>query len=164
MIPQTVIGVDPAFRAGGFWACILDFREKTINFQKFENVLEWDRWLRSIHTDTPDLVVVENSNGQNASFDTSGTRRVTARKGRNVGANQAASQLAVQAALDQLGWSSVLSITPYQKGAKITYASTFEAIVKSDGFILPPKYPKNQDCRDAYKIAWIGRNIEKMRS
>lgn len=26
------IGVDPAFRAGGFWACVLDMQDRSVRF------------------------------------------------------------------------------------------------------------------------------------
>lgn len=164
MIHQTIIGVDPAFRKGGFWVCILDFTDRTAQAQKFENVLDFDRWLRSAHAPIAALVCVENSNAQNVNFDTSGTRNVTARKGRNVGANQAVSQLTVQAAIDTYGELRVVSVSPLEKGKKITDPKMFLALVKSDGFTLSPKFPKNQDARDAYKIAWAGRQKQIMQT
>ena len=29
---SVYIGVDPAFRAGGFWACVLDMQDRSVRF------------------------------------------------------------------------------------------------------------------------------------
>lgn len=150
------IGLDPAFRAGGFWAAILDMADKTLVFKGFKNLLEWDRWLQSPDAPIRCFVLVENSNLQNQSFDTSGSKVEVARKGRNVGCNQAVSELAYQSARDRYGERNAMQISPKDKGAKITDARTFLALLKSEGVLLP-KGASNQDQRDAAKLAIMCR-------
>lgn len=150
------IGVDPAFRENGFWAAILDMSDKTLVFKGFKSLLEWDRWLQSPDAPTRCFVLVENSNLQNNNFDTSGSKFEVARKGRNVGCNQAVSELAYQAALDRYGPKNAMQISPKEKGAKITDARTFLALLKSEGVLLP-KGASNQDQRDAAKLAILCR-------
>lgn len=149
------VGVDPAFRKGGFWAAILDMTDKTMVFRPFD-LLTWHDWLRS--ADAPEMcfVCVENSNLQNQSFDLSGTKTEVARKGRNVGCNQAVSQLTYESAVLRYGARQVFQVSPKEKGAKITDPRMFLAAMKSDGVLLPPG-PTNQDQRDAAKLAIICR-------
>lgn len=158
MVSETpiYIGLDPSFRAGGFWAAILDMADKTLVFKGFKSLLEWDRWLRSPDAPIRCFVLVENSNLQNNNFDTSGSKVEVARKGRNVGCNQAVSELAYQAAQDRYGPKNAMQISPKDKGAKITDARTFLALLKSEGVLLP-KGASNQDQRDAAKLAILCR-------
>lgn len=151
MTPAVRIGVDPAFRAGGFVVCILDTAERTAHFRAFRDVLAFDRWLQG--PDAPDdaWVTVENSNATNANFDQSGSRGKVARKGRNVGTNQAVSQLAVQSALDRYG--RCRSVTPKQKGKKWS-AREFEGALRADG-VSAYGASGSQDARDAYKLATL---------
>lgn len=153
MIPEqpVYIGVDPAFRAGGFWAAILDMSDKTLVFRSFKSVLEWDRWLQSADAPARCFVMVENSNLQNQSFDTTGSKVEVARKGRNVGCNQAVSELAYQAAVDRYG-KNAFQVSPKEKGAKIKDHGFLIAYLKHDGILLP-KNSSNQDQRDAAKLA-----------
>lgn len=110
--------------------CILDTAERTAHFRVFRDVLTFDRWLQG--PDAPDdaLVTVENGNATNTSFDQKGSRGSVARKGRNVGTNQAVSQLAVQSATDRYG--KCRSVSPKQKGKKWSKRE-FEAVLISDG-------------------------------
>lgn len=155
MIHQSpiYIGVDPAFRKGGFWAAILDMTDKTFVFRSFD-LLTWHDWLRS--PDAPEMcfVCVENSNLQNKSFDMTGTKQEVARKGRNVGCNQAVSQLTYESAVLRYGARQVFQVSPKDKGAKITDARVFFGIMKQEGILLPDG-PTNQDQRDAAKLALI---------
>lgn len=151
--PAIYIGVDPAFRKGGFCAAILDMTDKTLVFQSFD-LLTWHDWLRS--PDAPEMcfVCVENSNLQNKNFDTTGTKAEVARKGRNVGCNQAVSQLAFESAVLRYGARQVFQVSPKDKGAKITDARVFFGMMKQEGILLPDG-PTNQDQRDAAKLALI---------
>lgn len=155
------IGVDPAFRKDGFRACVVDYTDRTVRFLAFDSVLHWDRWLRSDDAPAPDInrvvVVVENSNLQNQNFDMSGSRAEIARKGRNVGTNQAVSQLAFQSAADRYGRGSVYEVSPRQKGAKWTDIEA-KAVAMQERLLLPKS---NQDERDAFKLALIGRNLKQ---
>ena len=156
MIPATIIGVDPAFRKGGFWVCILDYTERTAVFRSFRDVLTFDRWLQSPDAPAKALVCIENSNLQNVNFDTSGPRNVTARKGRNVGTNQAASHYTATAAVDRYGKNSVVELSPLEKGFKWN-SRQFQAVAQQERLTLY-NFPDNQDARDAAKVALIGRS------
>lgn len=151
MIPSVKIGVDPAFRAGGFIVCILDTSERTAHFRVFRDVLAFDRWLQSPDAPEAALVTIENSNATNTNFDQNGSRGAVARKGRNVGTNQAVSQLAVQSATDRYG--SCRSVSPKQKGKKWSKRE-FEAVLIADGVSVYGQ-SGSQDARDAYKLATL---------
>lgn len=159
MKPRTIIGIDPAFREGGFWAAIIDRTENSIVFRQFRDVLTFDRWLQSPDAPAAALVCIENSNRQNVNFSTTGGVRVAARKGRNVGANQAASQYTVQAARDKYGPESVVELSPLEKGAKWT-SRQFQAVLKQERLTVY-NFRNNQDARDAAKVALVGESKAK---
>ena len=73
-----------------------------------------------------------------------------------MGCNQAVSELAYQSALRQYGPKNVFQVSPKEKGAKITDARVFLAVLKSEGILLP-KGTSNQDQRDAAKLAILCR-------
>lgn len=98
---------------------------------------------------------IENSNLQNANFDKSGSRAVIQRKGRNVGTNQAVSQLAVWSAVSLVGSERVFEVSPLDKGAKWTPVQ-FQAVMKQEGLNYDLK-STNQDQRDALKLALIAK-------
>lgn len=146
-----VIGIDPAFRKNGFAMCIID-ENNELAFTMFKNGLqEFVRW---IWQDAPDnaIVGVENSNLQNVTFDMRGTKAVIARKSRNVGKNQAVSQMVVDLCREKWGNENVADISPRQKGAKWD-ADTFR---KATGLTIQT----NQDKRDAYKIAHLTKRFK----
>ena len=151
------IGIDPAFRDGGFWACIIDTTDRTANFKEFNGVENFIHWIYS--DDAPEVAFwcVENSNLQNKSFDMTGSASVIARKARNVGTNQAVSEITCRVLKVKYGPKNLLPISPQQKGAKIVNNAVFLNIVKSDGLTLTNYGQGNQDKRDAYKIAMIGK-------
>jgi hypothetical protein len=153
------IGVDPSFRKGGFHACLIDYTDRTVRFMDFADVLMWHDWLRS--DDAPDksinriCVVVENSNLQNMNFDQTGNRNELQRKGRNVGTNQAASELAFRSAVRHYGVECVFEVSPREKGAKWD-EKTYRAAVASERLTTETK-SNNQDQRDAFKLALIAK-------
>ena len=158
---MVIIGIDPAFRKDGFWACFLDLHEKTEVFRCFRDVLEYDRFIRSDDAPTRAFVVVENSNLQNKNFDMTGDRLSLARKGRNVGTNQAASELTYRASVDRYGEDMVFNVSPRRKGAKWNEIY-FRAALKSDG-VTALNYSGKQDERDAAKLAHMGIYEMKVR-
>lgn len=160
---MVVIGVDPAFRQGGFWACFVDLMDRTARFTQFRDVLEFDRFLRSDESPERCLVVVENSNLQNMTFarHQGGKLPDVMRKSRNVGTNQAASELAYRAAVDRYGKDAVMNISPERKGSKFN-EMYFRAALKGDG-VTSENYTKNQDQRDAYQLARMGMSSLNMR-
>jgi hypothetical protein len=165
--PTVLIGVDPAFRPGGFWICIIDKSDMTANFRNFETVLHFDRWLRSDEAPETAIVSIENSNLQkvtfgkmrNGEYEKGGneSKQLLASRSRNVGTNQAVSQLAVKAAVDRYGKSCVIEISPRQKGGKIWDEKQFGWIVQADRVRLMCQVGKaKQDMRDAYMLAQMG--------
>jgi hypothetical protein len=146
------IGVDPAFRKDGFWCAIVDMSDRTVAYKKMTDVLEFHDWLRSPDAPANAFVCVENSNMQNKSFDTSGNRAETARKGRNVGTNQAVSELAYISACRVFG-DRAYQVSPKEKGAKWTEQQAGN-VLKSERLTVATK-GNNQDCRDALKLALI---------
>lgn len=152
---KTIIGIDPAFRQGGFWVAIIDYTERSIVFRPFKNVLAFDRWLQSPEAPDKALVCIENSNRQNVNFRTSPNIAKTARMGRNVGTNQAVSQLTVDAARDRYGMDSVVELSPAEKGVKWN-SRQFQAVARQEGLTLY-NFPDNQDARDAAKVALVGQ-------
>jgi hypothetical protein len=153
---MVIIGIDPAFRKNGFWACFLDIRERTAQFRCFRNVLEFDRFLTSEDAPERAFVVVENSNLQNITFSRhmGGKMNEITRKSRNVGTNQAVSELTYVSAVDRYGKDAVLGVSPERKGAKYN-EQYFRAALKGDG-VQPVNYSGTQDERDAYKLAHMG--------
>lgn len=153
--PQPIyIGVDPSFRKGGFWAAILYANAKRFTFKEFADLLEWHDWLRSDEAPAVCFVLVENSNIQNLTFSRhlGGSQAEKIRKSRNVGANQAVSELAYQSALRRYGPRFAHQISPEAKGQKITDQRTFEALMRQEGIELPDGRI-GQDQRDAAKLA-----------
>ncbi|HSF71125.1 MAG TPA: hypothetical protein VLA25_02450, partial [Methylotenera sp.] len=149
------IGVDPAFRSGGFWACILDMTDKTAAFKCFADVLEYHDWLRSLEAPISCFVCVENSNLQNKTFAYAqkGERAEIMRKSRNIGANQAVSQLAFDSALRRYGKDRVFQVSPESKGGKWTEKQS-GCVLKSERLTVITN-GNNQDARDALKLALI---------
>lgn len=156
---MILIGVDPAFRRDGFRACVVDYTDRTVRFLSFDSVLHWDRWLRSDDAPAPDInrvvVVVENSNLQNSNFDKKGNVDEVQKKGRNVGKNQAVSELAVSAAIDRYGKRYVIAKSPLEKGGKWNLQQA-EAVARQERLSLPKR--PNEDERDAFKLALMGKN------
>lgn len=152
---STVIGIDPAFRDNGFCLCAIKGEEVLFSNYKL-GFLDFMEDIKSVdgvdYSET--IIAVENSNLQNTSFDTTGSKGVIARKGRNVGSNQAISQLVVDF-IKRYTKAKVLDLSPQRKGRKWNQAQ-FEAIMKQEGHKAPKKKRgNNQDERDGYKLALI---------
>jgi hypothetical protein len=142
-----VLGIDPAFRKGGIGLCLINGLKVT--FPKVPTTLAAVDYIRK-HAPRC-RVVIENSNLQNASFDLSGSKPVVARKSRNVGANQAISQILVEAAQER--FADVLELSPKNKGKK--WCRTLaRSVAASLGHVLPSRM--SQDKRDAYQLAVRG--------
>ena len=154
--PKIYIGIDPAFRKKGFAMAIIDTTDNTVNFKTFKNgFLDFMGWMISDKPSTEEAVFcIENSNLQSVTFDMRGNKNVVARKSRNVGKNQAASQYTVWAC--QANGYKVIDLSPKDKGGKWT-EDGFKWVVKSKKLILSKAKP-NQDERDALKLAIIALN------
>ena len=155
---KAFVGIDPAFREYGVGICILIEGESGIkvSFPKYRNT--WDA-LNAINDlarmaygwdDT--FFAVENSNLQNSTFSKyvfGNNPAQLMRISRNVGANQAVSQLIVDLLHDRN--MDVLEVSPERKGKKWTKEQA-EQVAKQYGITLPRT---SQDDRDALKLAII---------
>jgi hypothetical protein len=147
---MVVIGIDPAIRKNGFALCFYDTINKTVDFEIMDFI---DFIIYIMDNDT--LIYkfcVENSNLQNLSFDMKGNKGVLARKSRNVGMNQAVSQLTCDL-LKRRGFE-VVEISPKQKGAKLEH-ETFKALTMNMKVANYKGLKGEQDKRDAFKIALL---------
>ena len=153
----TFVGIDPAFRASGFAIAIEDGAGE-LSFKIFKNGFEgFFFWLLN---DRPDncFIGVENSNLQNSTFNGNNpawSRAELAKRSRDVGKNQAVSQMVVDLCRTILGPERVAEFSPAQKGKKITSLKLFEAILREKRYkgVYNYKGQKGeQDKRDAFKI------------
>lgn len=145
------IGVDPAFRKGGFYIAIYDSSDRSMRFKGFKSVLDYYDWIRSDEAPEKATCIIEDSNLQNHTFDKKGNRGVIMAKSRSVGKNQAISDTAVEASEKRYGKDNVYAISPKQKGAKWTKRQ-FESVMIMKKITLD-KRQSNQDQRDAAKLA-----------
>jgi hypothetical protein len=76
------------------------------------------------------------------------------RMSRNVGTNQAVSELAYVSAVERYGKDAVLNMSPERKGKKYD-ERFFQAALKGDG-VKAVNYSGTQDERDTYKLAHMG--------
>lgn len=153
---ELVIGIDPAFRKGGFWVCAASFGFGVAVFFSYRDVLCFDRDLQKARSGLegkPIRWAVENSNLQNFNFAAHSSNHlgIQARLGRNVGANQAASAYAVQAVQDIGFAGSLVEIKPETKGHKMNH-DIFLVLCRQDGIKDFQGYTRNQDQRDAYSL------------
>ena len=151
------IGIDPSFRKGGFAVCVID-EESEACFTIFQGgLLQFIGWVLN---DAPDeaVVAVENSNLQNITFNMNGTKAEIAKRSRNVGTNQAASEYTYQICKYRYG-KNAHEISPKDKGAKRTH-DTIKMLAKSLGHTLTnyKGLEGEQDKRDAYSLAIIAMN------
>ena len=155
------IGADPAFRKKGFGIAVIDRNDKTVNFKVFKNgFLDFQSWLIS-DAPTHAVICVENSNLQKKTFDMTGGLPVVARKSRNVGKNQAVSQLTVDVCRMVKGFTTI-EISPLEKGRKWSEATAL-SVMRSEGL----KFFKNkisQDEIDSLQIALKGQQLNKFKS
>ena len=149
------LGIDPAFRANGFCVCVISETLSEVKFINYkEGFLGFLYDLKTSFVNNKTVIAIENSNLQNASFDIRGSKTVIARKARNVGSNQAISQLTVDSC-KLYTRAKVLDISPERKGKKWNQLQ-FEAVLKQEGHtVVQVKKSNNQDERDAYKLALI---------
>lgn len=158
---MIVIGIDPAFRKTGFAIAILD-ETGEVEGRMFRGFLEFVQWVeRHEWPGQTILVGIENSNLQNKTFDMKGSKGEIARRSRNAGANQAASQYTVDYCRHFFGAEYVFEISPRQKGRKWTQAQ-FRAVLKQEGHRTAGKF--NQDQRDAYQILLHARKLASFRA
>lgn len=152
------IGVDPAYRKGGFYACIII--GDLVTFKKIDDFIDFVKFVDHVSdTGIESIFCIENSNETNHTFIGKSVRSPAAREkiSRDVGKNQAVSQMSVDYALYRLQYN-VYSVSPADKGMKLTNKmvdlmfNAFGQRVKN--------YKGNigeQDKRDAYKLAMMAK-------
>lgn len=149
------IGVDPSFRKHGFGLAMIDTVIKDVTFVIFKDgFLGFQRWMKECPRFMNAVVCIENSNLQNTSFDTTGRKGVVARKSRNVGTNQAVSQLSVDFCREIDGYL-VIEVSPKQKGKKWSI-ETAMSVIESEG-LTPNKTKISQDEADSLQLALMGK-------
>ena len=146
---MKIIGIDPAFRVSGFGICELE--EDSVCFPKIKSFIDFFLYAKTFMVSDEQIFVVENSNLQNTTF---ATYKVNAnqlkRISRNVGANQAISQMVVDY-LRYLGLE-VVEVSPLQKGSKWNIYQAQSALF--DLKFSHSKIKMSQDERDALKLAY----------
>lgn len=179
--PTTYVGIDPAFRKGGMAACFIENGE--VWFKQFSSYLDFIGWVLDGDAPINAYWGVENSNMQDATFGIDKIIFATiqrifrgrvknlfavkwtyklvkavcgdvASKSRNVGKNQAISQLTVWLLEERYGKERVASISPKGKG-KGPNGHEFKAMC--------PTYSgrTNQDQRDAWKLVQIAQKCAR---
>jgi hypothetical protein len=147
---MIIIGIDPAIRKNGFALCFYDTENKSVDFLIMDFV-DFILYSECLHISSYKFAV-ENSNLQNLSFDMKGNKGILARKSRNVGMNQAVSQLTCDL-LKRRGFE-VVEISPKQKGVKLEH-ETFKALTMNITVNNYKGLKGEQDKRDAFKIALL---------
>ena len=160
---MILIGIDPAFRDSGFTICVI--QDNIVSFHTIKTFIQFLEWVNSNTHFIQDhhIIVVENSNLQNLTFNMNGSKLIVAKLSRNVGANQAISQLVV----DYLEYShfNVVGISPKDKGKKLNHSEVELVMINEKHSVNPEKKHTykglitEQDKRDAYKLALIGKKI-----
>ena len=147
---KLFIGIDPAFRQGGFLVAIIDRSDNTVNYISCQNgFIDFYKWFNS-ESPTDAIVCIENSNLQNTTFNGHKNKNVAARMSRDAGKNQAISQITVDLCKTKY---KVIDLSPKSKGKKWTNKE-YKGVLKSEGLSVSKK-TSNQDERDALKLALI---------
>lgn len=158
---MRIIGLDPAFRAGGFGCCeFILSQEKgieAINFIKLPNFISFLQLVRDcdghgVHWG------IENSNLQNVTFGYNSSGKGLNKISRNVGANQAVSQITVDILCYHFSENYVHEFSPKDKGGKWNQHQT-KSVLFDLKYELKAK--TSQDERDALKIALL--TLKKLR-
>jgi hypothetical protein len=117
----VVIGLDPAFREGGFGAATIENGVVTFGtIRNFADFLGWCDAVDIMNIGNDVLWCVENSNLDNTTYEylRGGNTRTLMAKSRDVGKNQAISQVVCDYLVKKFGAENVTAISPRQKGAK----------------------------------------------
>ena len=184
---MVIIGIDPAFRKDGYGVCFLDMSDRTMRFETYKSVLHFQDFLNTDDAPNDAFCVIENSNLDQAMFNLKSiivaillsfkfpktkiffmkytfgilekVCKQVATRGRNIGKNQAISQISVGICERRYGKKNVRGITPKQKGAKLNN-KYFQAILRAEKVTIHKK-TSNQDERDAGQLALKGILLSK---
>lgn len=150
----TYIGVDPAYREGGFYVC--EIRGAIVAFYKMKGFIDFVKYVDELAENTVEVTIcIENSNETNHTFISPTVRSPAAREkiSRDVGKNQAISQMSVDYCNYMIG-QGIYSVSPADKGMKWSDLIT-KAEAKNHGLELfnYKGLKSEQDKRDAFKLA-----------
>jgi hypothetical protein len=115
----VIIGLDPAFREGGFGAAVI--QDGVVTFGTIKNFADFLHYCDAAAFAYPcALWCVENSNLDDTTYQylRGGNTRTLMAKSRDVGKNQAISQVVCDYLVKKFGAQHVTAISPRQKGAK----------------------------------------------
>ena len=116
---KVIIGLDPAFRDGGFGAAVI--QDGVVTFGTIRNFADFLNYCDAAASVYPRaLWCVENSNLDNTTYEylRGGNTRTLMAKSRDVGKNQAISQVVCDYLIKKFGAEKITAISPRQKGAK----------------------------------------------
>jgi hypothetical protein len=113
---KVIIGLDPAFRQGGFGAAVI--QDGVVTFGTIKNFADFLNYCDIAPHGA--LWCVENSNLDDTTYQylRGGNTRTLMAKSRDVGKNQAISQVVYDYLVKKFGAEKVTAISPRQKGAK----------------------------------------------
>jgi hypothetical protein len=149
MIKPLFIGVDPAFRRNGFAICIID-DTKEVCYKTFHSVVDYIFFINNLDAYNTVVVCIENSNMQPEIFDKKPTKKEQIEHARNIGKNQATSQI-IYEYTKRLYASTTFQVSPKQKGAKPNLLQSRKML---EGYRYKA-LPANQDEMDALLLATI---------
>ena len=128
-----------------------------IEFTVFSYYSDFLRFIMNVKY-SPLAIVIENSNLQASVFNYKASKSVLAKIARNVGQNQACSQITLDLCRELFIDSEIHDISPSDKGGKWD-KETFISEITNRGHVYEGS--SNQDQRDAYKLALIGLQDSK---
>lgn len=148
------IGVDPAYRDGGFYVC--EINGSMACFYLMKGFIEFVKYIDGlIELNVDAYICIENSNETNHTFISPKVKSRAGREkiSRDVGKNQAVSQMSVDYCNYALG-HGVYSVSPAEKGIKWSDLITKAEAKNHDLELFNYKGLKSeQDKRDAFKLA-----------
>ena len=128
-----------------------------VEFTVFSYYSDFLRFIMNVKY-SPSAIVIENSNLQASVFNYKASKSVLAKIARNVGQNQACSQITIDLCKELFIDSVIHDISPLDKGGKWD-REAFNNEINSRGHAYEGS--SNQDQRDAYKLALIGLQDSK---
>jgi hypothetical protein len=155
-----IIGIDPAFRTDGFRAVIID-EDRIAQAYKFRRFLDFLKWIFSDDAPASAICCVENSNldAKLYAYHRGKKGGALATAARNVGANQAISQVTYETCL--MKWpESTYQVSPARKG-KVLPMATIARLMEAQGHQLAGKL--DEDGRAAYQVALIGYSLHQQK-
>ena len=128
-----------------------------VEFTQFTTYKDFLRFLLNVRYH-PIAITIENSYLQNNMFNYKSSKSVLAKIARNVGQNQACSQITYDFCMELFVESCIYNVSPKDKGEKWNQ-NRFEMEVEERNHEVIGR--ANQDMRDAYKLCLMGLSNDK---